>query len=55
MHSSLSIRFFATAESVLTLAVGPLWISERVHAGALTCVVRGACVRGLEFKATCRL
>lgn len=44
MQSSLSIHFLGTGESVLSLAVGPLWISERVLAGALACVVRGACV-----------
>lgn len=37
MHSSLSIPFLGTGESVLTLAVGLLWISERIHVGALTC------------------
>lgn len=44
MHSSLSIPFLGTGESMLTLAVGVLWISEHIHVGALTCVVRGTYV-----------
>lgn len=44
MYLSLSIPFLGTGKSVLTLAVGLLWISEHIHVGALTCVVRDTCV-----------